>query len=77
MIAPFIIHSNDRPNPCRELWLRVLLYGVHDADAGRDPGWIGSRDFHMVCALAGLDGDAVASALDRPRQRLTSLARVA
>jgi len=31
----------------------------------------------MVCALAGMDGDAVASALDRPRQRLTSLARVA
>jgi hypothetical protein len=28
--------------------------------------WFGSRDFHMVCALAGLDGSAV---LDRFRAR--------
>lgn len=26
-------------------------------------GWIGGRDFHMVCALAGLDGKAVEDAL--------------
>jgi hypothetical protein len=24
------------------------------------PSWVGSADFHLVCALAGLDGDAVA-----------------
>lgn len=27
--------------------------------------WIGTRDFHMVCALAGLDGSAVQSRLRR------------
>jgi len=60
-------------NSCRAMWqtaLRELL-----ADALRDViglkpradvitcsanrAWLGSRDFHMVCALAGMDGIAV------------------
>jgi hypothetical protein len=28
-------------------------------------GWIGSRDFHIVCSLAGFDGAAVAEAVAR------------
>lgn len=58
----------------RALWITVLHIALDEA-AGRlrtyhEPekreralreaeGWIGSRDFHMVCALAGLDGAAV------------------
>lgn len=57
---------------CRALWACVLascLKGAiadacQRADRGNFMGqggavsahWIGSRDFHMVCALAGLDG---------------------
>lgn len=33
------------------------------------PTWIGSADFHEVCAMAGLDGEAVAS---RVRAKFTS-----
>ncbi|MGL5735051.1 MAG: hypothetical protein ACRCYS_09320 [Beijerinckiaceae bacterium] len=33
------------------------------ADQARARSWIGTRDFHMVCALAGLEGDAVLQAL--------------
>ena len=41
------------------LWRAVLVLGLHDAAHGRDPGWIGSTDFHMVCALAQVEPDAV------------------
>jgi hypothetical protein len=29
------------------------------------PGWVGSRDFHMICALAGFDGTAMKERLLR------------
>lgn len=38
------------------------------------PEWVGCRDFHMVCALAGLDGEASADAL-RPAMADPALAR--
>lgn len=62
---------------CRGLWNSVLLscirsvfgaLGVGEEQAGNkrlEASWIGSRDFHMVCALCGLDGVAVQSRLRR------------
>ncbi|MCB5199037.1 hypothetical protein LGQ03_07275 [Loktanella sp. TSTF-M6] len=60
---------------CRALWASALLALIRDAFStptfnqtqtlGKiraTSSWIGSRDFHMVCALAGLDSVAV---LDR------------
>lgn len=54
---------------CRALWAAVLfemwrsVFQPHfDATVGerqQSIAWFGSRDMHMVCALAGLDGDAV------------------
>jgi hypothetical protein len=41
-------------DPCLHLWRAVLLAGLHDAGSGVETGWIGSRDFRTVCALAGL-----------------------
>lgn len=69
------------PVACCNLWRAVLLEefrtaltvgtgtGEHgqftapERDAARS--WFGSRDFHMVCALAGLDGATVLSAYQR------------
>lgn len=44
---------------CTRLWHAILAHGLHDAACGRDVGWIGSRDFKIVCTLAGLDPEAV------------------
>ena len=44
------------------LWRAVLVLGLHDAAKGappQDAAWIGSTDFHMVCALAQVEPDAV------------------
>lgn len=66
---------------CRQIWIGVLLQACRDMlflrprsdgisgpkqaeiDAAR--AWVGSRDFHKVCALAGLDGTSVEAALKR------------
>jgi hypothetical protein len=32
---------------------------LRKADQWRAIGWMGSKDFYMVCALAGLDGDYI------------------
>ena len=63
---------------CRKLWASALLACIRDVvqelhgskgfDRKRVPassGWVGSRDFHEVCALAGVDGVAVADRLAR------------
>ncbi len=34
-------------------------------ETGIAPRWIGSRDFHMICALAGFDGVAIRERLQR------------
>ena len=41
------------------LWRAVLVLGLHDAAHGRDAGWLASRDFATVCALAQVEPDAV------------------
>ena len=46
-------------NPELALWRAVLVAGLSDAARGQDAGWIRSRDFAMVCYLAGLDPQAV------------------
>ena len=45
---------------CQALWRSVLHVAL--VDERKNPGWVGSGDYYMVCALAGLDGEAV---LDR------------
>lgn len=74
---------------CRALWCSVLLSCVRDALKGNHvdkstvaqtyvatAGWIGSRDFHMVCALAGVDGVAVADRLAQIGRDPAAIARV-
>ena len=46
-------------NPDLHLWRAVLVAGLTDAAKGHDPGWIGSRDFVLVCHLAQVDPQAV------------------
>ena len=50
----------------RALWAEVLLAALRDAEKGKDAGWIGTRDFRLVCTFAGLDPDAVAERLAPP-----------
>lgn len=55
------------PNACRALWLalieeqRRLAFDArvadHPMEIHRAREWFGSRDYHTICALAGLDGD--------------------
>ena len=37
---------------------------LHDAARGEDAGWIDSRAFHMVCASAGIEAEAVDELFD-------------
>lgn len=53
-----IFRTASSPDGCSEIEHRAAL------------AWIGSRDFHQVCALAGFDGVAVAGRL---RRRLTDV----
>ncbi|MEJ6397026.1 hypothetical protein [Yoonia sp. 208BN28-4] len=54
---------------CRAMWAAALIHMLRDlvVDKHSTPridlrsGWFGSRDFHQCCALAGQDGQAVAS----------------
>lgn len=80
-------HEPD-PAACAELWCAVLWVSLTDvaeeerygtskrlANAGRGASkhWVGSRDFRMVCALAGLDPDAVEQAVRRGQLDLAVL----
>lgn len=73
---------------CAELWCAVLWVSLTDiaevqrygtgkrlGNAGRSASvhWVGSRDFRMVCALAGLDADAVEQAVRAGRLDLSVL----
>ena len=51
------------------LWHAILAHALHDAATGKDPAWLGSRDFHEVCALAGLDPEVVETRFDAERFR--------
>lgn len=44
---------------CRALWASVVQLCVEDFLAGRDVAFLGSRDFAILCDLAGLDVFAV------------------
>lgn len=57
------------------LWRAVLVLALHDAATGRDIGWIGSHDFRKVCALAGVEAEAVLRAYQP--ERFTRLGKVA
>lgn len=49
-------------DPNLHLWRAVLALGLNDAAKGATPqdvAWIGSRDFRLVCYLAGVEADAV------------------
>lgn len=48
---------------CQELWIAVLRQAI--AEERDKPGYLGSRDFFQICALAGVDGQAV---LDRLKE---------
>ena len=60
---------------CQNLWVAVLVQAMRDLfhgagqnadlDRFRVKNWLKSRDFHMVCALAGLDGEYIARQLER------------
>ena len=57
-------------NPDLHLWRAVLVAGLHDAAKGatpQDAAWIGSTDFHMVCALAQVEPEAVLRAYSPER----------
>ena len=58
--------ATSAPLPERELWAEVLIAALRDVEKGRDTGWIGTRDFRIVCTLAGLDPDAVAERFAPP-----------
>jgi hypothetical protein len=54
---------------CKTMWQSVLRFGLCDAcdeaakafrmKWNRPVSWVGSADFHEVCALAGFDSEAV------------------
>ena len=54
-------------DPELHLWRKVLTEALHDDDAAQ---WIRTQDAAMVCALAGLDRDAVLRAFDTGVTRL-------
>lgn len=57
----------------RSMWGAVILQAIQDlmrTSSGSDPidrrrarAWIGSRDFHLVCDCAGIDGHYRAAGL--------------
>ena len=53
----------------QSLWCFVLQHALLDAAKGIDTDWIGGRDFRMVCALAGVEAEAVQERFDPERYR--------
>lgn len=56
-------------DPDARLWHAVLAHALHDAARGRDVDWLTSRDFRIVCYLAGMDPEAVLTRFDPERFR--------
>lgn len=68
--------GHDDAAHCRSLWAAVLAEQLRlaslerptnfdrDLDIKTARRWIGSKDFHIVCALAGFDGVAVQERLE-------------
>lgn len=56
------------------LWRAVLALGLRDAARPVTPGdaaWLRTADFRTVCALAGMDPEAVRRSLARHPERFT------
>lgn len=65
-------------NPDVLLWRAVLRTGLHDVANGRDPDWMDSQDFVMVCELADVDADAMRLRFDPDRfQRMPKMRNAA
>jgi len=56
-------------SPEAQLWHAVLAHAIHDAAKGKEMDWLSSPDFEAVCALAGLDAEAVRTRFDADRFR--------
>lgn len=64
-----VLEQDIWPPACRRLWCAVIAEQLSlvvspaaadkAVDIDRARRWFGSRDFFTVCALAGLDGEAV------------------
>jgi hypothetical protein len=61
--------ANDNRNPvsklihgCREMWAAVLEEAFRSADLA---GWVGTRDFSLVCEYAGVEPDVMRVAASR------------
>lgn len=76
--------SQSEAAPYRNVWVAAVAQavrdifrtaksrdGCNDQEHHRAVAWIGTRDFHKTCALAGLDGVAVEQKL---RHRLAQIA---
>jgi hypothetical protein len=50
--------------PDRRLWCAVLGAALHDAAKGRDVDYLDTPDFRTVCALVGIEAEAVAERFD-------------
>lgn len=60
------------------LWRAVLRIGLHDVATGKDPDWMDSQDFAMVCDLADVDADAMRTRFDADRfRRLPKMSKAA
>ncbi len=80
-------HRAAAARACRQMWAAVLVQAMRDIftpskaerwevarkrlEHDQALSWLGSADFHKVCALAGLDGSAVEA---RVRRRLAQVA---
>ncbi|MBC7154576.1 MAG: hypothetical protein H5U19_08195 [Rhodobacteraceae bacterium] len=59
-------HAEIDPRACRDLWCAVLMEQIELAlspkradrksEISAARGWLGSRDFFTICALANVDG---------------------
>ena len=59
------LEPQSQAEKCRQMWCWVLftaLKAIFDLDEPSKDQWLGSEDFRTVCALAGMEPDAV---LDR------------
>jgi hypothetical protein len=81
-------HASAEAEACRQLWLAVLAQAAHDllapnprgtgsegaGDAARlsAAGWLRTRDFQQVCALAGIAADTARARIEGLRLDLSA-----
>jgi hypothetical protein len=85
------VHASGEAEACRNLWVAVLALAAHDVlapnprgtggkgggDAARITaiGWLRTRDFQQVCALAGIAADTARARIEGLRGALDAGAR--